>query len=105
PGRQSQLFACLATVMEPAAGAAPAPRRHDPATRLSRSVSNHRPLVVSAPAAGTRVLIAEDNVVNQKVALRLLERLGYLPEVVSNGLEALEALERARYAAVLMDCQ
>jgi CheY-like chemotaxis protein len=52
-----------------------------------------------------RILLAEDNVTNQKLALRLLERLGYRADVVANGLEVLEALERQSYDLVLMDVQ
>jgi CheY-like chemotaxis protein len=52
-----------------------------------------------------RILVAEDNQVNQRVAVKMLESLGYRADVAANGLEALEALSRIPYSAVLMDVQ
>ncbi|MTJ50629.1 response regulator [Dolichospermum sp. UHCC 0259] len=52
-----------------------------------------------------KILLAEDNVVNQKVAVNILQRLGYRPDVVANGLEVLIALQRQHYDVVLMDIQ
>jgi CheY-like chemotaxis protein len=52
-----------------------------------------------------RILVAEDNAINQKVVLRLLERLGYRADVAANGIEALEAIERQAYDVILMDVQ
>ncbi|MEE3716987.1 PAS domain S-box protein [Tumidithrix elongata RA019] len=52
-----------------------------------------------------RILLAEDNVVNQKVASRLLGRMGYRVDIASNGLEAIEALYRQAYDVILMDVQ
>ena len=88
PVRQSQLFDCVATVLE--ASVAPEVPRVSPVTlRLSRQT----PLI----------LVAEDNIVNQRVSVRLLEKLGYRADVAANGYEAVAALERIPYAMVFMD--
>ena len=52
-----------------------------------------------------RILVAEDNVINQQVALSFLERLGYRADVAANGLEVLDSLRRQPYDVVLMDVQ
>ena len=52
-----------------------------------------------------RILLAEDNAVNQKLALKLLSQMGYRADVAGNGLEAIQAIERQTYDLVLMDVQ
>jgi CheY-like chemotaxis protein len=65
--------------------------------------------ISSEPRAGEvrrlRILLAEDNAVNQKLALRLLERIGLHADLAENGLEAIAALERQPYDVILMDVQ
>jgi len=95
PARQSELYDALATVM-----GLPEAAGEDDAPLLTRHT-----LREMNPAHRPHLLLAEDNPVNQKVAARMLERLGYRVDVAHNGQEALEALERNSYAAVLMDVQ
>ena len=52
-----------------------------------------------------RILLAEDNVVNQKLALRILEQMGYRADIAANGIEAVESIERQIYDVILMDVQ
>ena len=52
-----------------------------------------------------RVLLVEDNMINQKVAAKILSRLGYQSDIASNGFEAIESLERQPYDVVFMDIQ
>ena len=100
PIRDRQLHDCLVAVMTQdqtrsqvctPAGALPLITRHS--------------LAETEAKVDLRILLAEDNVVNQKVAVRLFQRLGYRIDVVANGREVVEALSRIRYDVVFMDCQ
>ncbi len=101
PIRESQLHDGLVAVMKrPPETDRPASSESAPAPLITRYS------VAEAKAkAALRILLAEDNIINQKVAVRLLERMGYRVDVVANGLEAVEALSRISYGLVFMDCQ
>jgi len=60
---------------------------------------------IDNPLMSLRVLLAEDNLVNQKVVLKLLESIGVRAELANNGLEAIDALEQGAYDVILMDVQ
>ena len=91
PVRQSRLFACLANAL---LGPSTTPRT------LAKAL-----IAPSLRPQQIRVLIAEDNIVNQRVTFGQLKKLGYSADVVPDGLAVLKALERLHYQIVLMDCQ
>lgn len=94
PVRQARLRECLCAVT-----GAPSCAEIAPATKTAKAPGWDR------RTRSGRVLVVDDNTCNQKVAARRLERFGYRADVAANGVEALEALTKIRYDAVLMDCQ
>jgi PAS domain S-box-containing protein len=94
PIKPSQLFDALVSVL--ADRPVPVRGRATAATDLDPDLGRRHPL---------RILLAEDNAVNQKLALRLLDQMGYRADVAANGLEAIAAVERQAYDVVLMDVQ
>jgi signal transduction histidine kinase/CheY-like chemotaxis protein len=101
PVRQSQLFDCLTTVMTNAVEQEAANESVLPGSMRERRSANQ----TEKRILNKLILLAEDNIVNQKVAVRQLQKLGYRTDAVANGREALEALGRIPYDLVLMDCQ
>jgi signal transduction histidine kinase/DNA-binding response OmpR family regulator len=95
PLHQSQLFDTLVGLL---AKDAPAPRARPaaPKAAIDPMLAQRHPL---------RILLAEDNLVNQKLALRLLSQMGYRADVAANGIEAIQCIERQPYDVVLMDVQ
>jgi len=93
PLKQSQLFDCLAGLF---VGAAAPAARGPSVPSVDPGMAKRLPL---------RILLAEDNAVNQKLALRLLSQMGYRADVAGNGLETIQAVERQAYDVILMDVQ
>jgi signal transduction histidine kinase/DNA-binding response OmpR family regulator len=94
PLKQSQLFDTLVALL--GTGGADKPRQAAARPKADAQMAERHPL---------RILLAEDNAVNQKLALRLLSQMGYRADVAANGLEALESVKRQPYDVVLMDVQ
>jgi signal transduction histidine kinase/DNA-binding response OmpR family regulator len=93
PVRQSQLFDCIANALGCRGG------------DLSETAAVAQRAPNEAVNYGARILLAEDNVINQKVAQSILAKMGCKTDIVVNGFEAIRALERVNYDLVLMDCQ
>jgi CheY-like chemotaxis protein/HPt (histidine-containing phosphotransfer) domain-containing protein len=93
PVRQSSLAECLRTVLG------------REATQPDRPLVTAQVLADSRAAGKVHILVVEDNLVNQKVAAGMLKKLGFRVDVAANGAEAVDALSRRHYGAVLMDCQ
>jgi len=94
PIKQSQLYNVLVNILTQEVTSPQKPRSHS--SKYDPTFSQRFPL---------KILLAEDNVVNQKVAINMLKRFGYRPDSVANGLEVLQALRRQSYDVVLMDIQ
>ncbi len=96
PVRQAALFESLAKAMR-------APHLTKAIAEKAATISS--PSIPKMLSSNKLILIAEDNMVNQKVAVRQLLKLGYRADAVANGKEVLEAMGRIKYDLVLMDCQ
>ena len=99
PVKQSRLFNCLITAI----GRKPLDRTSPDQTSPDRIITQHT--VAEKSKQKIRILLAEDNIINQKVALKVLEKLGYRADVAVNGAETIKALEMIPYDIVLMDMQ
>ena len=100
PIRQSQLFNSLNVLLPSASEDGPAPaQKHSPTEHASTS------RVSPQIRAALKLLLVEDDPVNQQVALRMIQRLGFHAHMVSNGQQALQELADASYDIILMDCQ
>jgi CheY-like chemotaxis protein len=98
PVKQSRLFDCLVTVLGRAAA-------EHVFTKQPKDTFPEKPVPELGAARQARILLAEDNIVNQKVALAQLKGLGFTADAVANGHEALAALKQVPYDIIFMDCQ
>ncbi|HEY5078894.1 MAG TPA: response regulator, partial [Opitutaceae bacterium] len=98
PVKQSRLFDCLVNVLGRAAA-------EHVFAKTTKGAQSAPPVEELSSMRRVRILLAEDNIVNQKVALAQLKGLGFAADAVANGLEVLSALKQVPYDIILMDCQ
>jgi signal transduction histidine kinase/DNA-binding response OmpR family regulator len=101
PIRQSQLFNTLARTWAAKLQAAQRPQPDGPSLPLAAQPSLHSRF----DGSHLRVLVAEDNIINQKVAVRILERMGIRADVAANGREVVDMMRILPYDVIFMDCQ
>ena len=99
PVKKTILFDCLRTILGPVDG--PSNQLVTRFTLEERNVSNGEP----EPTRALKILLAEDNIVNQRVAMSMLKKMGHGVVVVENGLEAVKAFEAEAFDLILMDGQ
>ncbi|MDP9481674.1 MAG: response regulator, partial [Chloroflexota bacterium] len=103
PVRQGHLKRCLAAVLSSDSTAID--QAHGGSARSARPLVTRHTLIEGRSHAQARILLAEDNAVNQRIAVKMLEKMGCRVDVAINGRRALDALETTHYDLVLMDCQ
>ncbi len=110
PVKPSRLLDAIVTILETEEKDTLMRRMGDAENVFSTIPASECPSVRASPSATSnfpklRILLAEDNLVNQKVALKQLQSLGYSADVAGNGQEVLQLLEKIPYDLILMDCQ
>lgn len=98
PVRQTQLYDCLTLVL----GSDIEAKNDEGAQPSCGIITRH--IITESVRPGVRILLVEDNVINQKVAQHMLSTFGYKADVAADGQEAIRALEMINYHIVLMDC-
>jgi len=94
PVKETLLRECLETVIH---------GRTPKSSRMENLITRHS--IAESRIHEVRVLLVEDNVINQKVTTAVLDKLGYRTEIAANGLEALESLEKMPFDLIIMDCE
>ncbi|MCE1166177.1 MAG: response regulator, partial [Bacteroidetes bacterium] len=102
PIKQAQLYKMLLNILSPSVEQPEQKKENTRFASKPESVPSKKHLSEEIPL---KILVAEDNIINQKLIVKILSQLGYQSDVVSNGIEAIDELKRVRYDLVFMDVQ